>query len=130
MSIVTHAATYIDGLAASEAPLEEMTTHAAQEGWWQARRCMGVRVDDLIANLDIHHTTMNTDAVKIESGNSGEYHRALVIAREMLRVRMWNGQDVLTIYSPSQASDKVFGISHHPATSLQFGIDYQIAENR
>lgn len=113
MSIVTHAATYIDGRAASEAPLEEMTTHAAQEGWWQARQAQGI----------------NPDAVKIEPRHQKYRPSAIIVARELRKASMWNGQDTITIFDPRKAFDKLFGFNQVPATFLKSGVDYLIEKS-
>lgn len=75
-----------------------------------------------------HFPTINQDAVKVQDRRSDRSvtHRAIVIARELCRAGIWNGQDTITIYDPAVTFNKVFGFAAHPITSLRSGVDYQI----
>lgn len=105
---------FVQGFAAGiqGAHLDEMTSRDEQEGWWETRRPL--------------FPAMSAEAVTIENGNKGELHRAIVVARELVKAGMWDGQTPITILNPNQTFNKVFGFTDEPITSLMSGVDYRI----
>jgi len=70
---------------------------------------------------------MNKDAITIEGRwDRGAWDRAIMVARELQRVGLWDGEEALTIIDPYAVHGRLFGIEHCPAAALTAGSEYRI----
>ena len=70
---------------------------------------------------------MNKDAITIEGRfDAGAWDRAIMVARELQRAGLWDGERPLTIVDAYAVHGRLYGIEHLPAADLAAGSEYRI----
>lgn len=71
---------------------------------------------------------MNNNSIRLDTmSNQGVFDRAIMVARELYKANLWDGQQMVTIVDANGIFNRMFGLDRQPVSELTAGVDYIVA---